>query len=171
MRLPMRVYAIPVIPLEDANAGFVRRGPLSIGCCDGRRPLASPPPVPRPPTGASVSKHLEQPSTAHLHRYLAEYDFRYNHRVRFGINDQERAEHAILGIVGKRLTYQMARKPEAGRKESDQQQQEEKLVSLQLERFKEAARPAEADETGEKLKRAFRRIVPPRRKQKPPQLD
>ena len=41
----------------------------------------------------------------HLHRYLAEYDFRYNHRARFGIGDQERAEHAILGIVGKRLTY------------------------------------------------------------------
>ena len=41
----------------------------------------------------------------HLHRYLAEYDFRYNHRARFGITDQERAEHAILGIVGKRLTY------------------------------------------------------------------
>jgi transposase-like protein len=41
----------------------------------------------------------------HLHRYLAEYDFRYNHRARFGISDQERAEHALLGIVGKRLTY------------------------------------------------------------------
>jgi transposase-like protein len=41
----------------------------------------------------------------HLHRYLAEYDFRYNNRVRLGCDDVKRTERAIKGIVGKRLTY------------------------------------------------------------------
>jgi len=41
----------------------------------------------------------------HLHRYLAEYDFRYNHRVRLGYNDGERAALAVKGAAGKRLTY------------------------------------------------------------------
>ena len=42
----------------------------------------------------------------HLHRYLAEFDFRYNQRTALGVDDQERAERALRGIVGKRLTYQ-----------------------------------------------------------------
>ena len=41
----------------------------------------------------------------HLHRYLAEFDFRYNNRVSLGVNDDARAVHALQGIVGKRLTY------------------------------------------------------------------
>jgi transposase-like protein len=41
----------------------------------------------------------------HLHRYLAEFDFRYNHRVALGVDDQARADQALLGVVGKRLTY------------------------------------------------------------------
>ncbi len=41
----------------------------------------------------------------HLHRYLAEYDFRYNHRVKLGYNDGERATLAIKNASGKRLTY------------------------------------------------------------------
>ena len=41
----------------------------------------------------------------HLHRYLAEYDFRYNHRVRLGYSDTDRTKIAIKGIAGKRLTY------------------------------------------------------------------
>ncbi|MES2029654.1 MAG: IS1595 family transposase [Pseudomonadota bacterium] len=41
----------------------------------------------------------------HLHRYLAEFDFRYNHRVKLGFNDGERADLAIKGAAGKRLTY------------------------------------------------------------------
>lgn len=42
----------------------------------------------------------------HLHRYLAEYDYRYNHRKGNGYSDEDRAEKALLGVVGKRLTYQ-----------------------------------------------------------------
>jgi hypothetical protein len=41
----------------------------------------------------------------HLHRYLAEFDFRYSNRVAFGVNDVARADRALKGIVGKRLTY------------------------------------------------------------------
>jgi transposase-like protein len=41
----------------------------------------------------------------HLHRYLAEYDFRYNNRVALGVNDVARTDAALCGIVGKRLTY------------------------------------------------------------------
>ena len=42
----------------------------------------------------------------HLHRYLAEFDFRYNNRVALGVNDEARASHLLEGVVGKRLTYQ-----------------------------------------------------------------
>jgi transposase-like protein len=41
----------------------------------------------------------------HLHRYLAEFDFRYSNRVARGVDDVARTERAIKGIVGKRLTY------------------------------------------------------------------
>lgn len=41
----------------------------------------------------------------HLHRYLAEYEFRYNNREALGCNDKDRAGNALGGIVGKRLTY------------------------------------------------------------------
>jgi transposase-like protein len=41
----------------------------------------------------------------HLHRYVAEFDFRYNNRVRLGVDDSARTGNALRGIVGKRLTY------------------------------------------------------------------
>ncbi|CAN5285926.1 hypothetical protein BH09PSE1_BH09PSE1_11660 [soil metagenome] len=44
----------------------------------------------------------------HLHRYLAEFDFRYSNRSANGCEDVERAERALKGIVGKRLTYRLA---------------------------------------------------------------
>jgi transposase-like protein len=44
-------------------------------------------------------------SEKHLHRYLAEFDFRYSNRVRLGVNDEARTERALNGIVGRRLTY------------------------------------------------------------------
>jgi transposase-like protein len=44
----------------------------------------------------------------HLHRYLAEFDFRYNARVVLGVNDEARAIRLVKGIVGKRLTYRTA---------------------------------------------------------------
>jgi transposase-like protein len=44
-------------------------------------------------------------SQQHLKRYLAEFDFRYNERAALGVDDKERAERLLKGIVGKRLTY------------------------------------------------------------------
>jgi transposase-like protein len=41
----------------------------------------------------------------HLHRYLAEYAFRYNNRAAMDVSDVARADHALQSIVGKRLTY------------------------------------------------------------------
>jgi transposase-like protein len=46
----------------------------------------------------------------HLRRYLTEFEFRYNNRVKLGVGDDRRTEAALLGIGGKRLTY---RRPEA----------------------------------------------------------
>lgn len=45
-------------------------------------------------------------SEAHLHRYLAEFDFRYNNRERLGVDDVERAAIALKGAKGRRLTYE-----------------------------------------------------------------
>ena len=45
-------------------------------------------------------------SEKHLHRYVAEFDFRYNHRIARGIDDRARTTAALRGIAGKRLTYQ-----------------------------------------------------------------
>ena len=42
---------------------------------------------------------------AHLHRYLAEFDFRYNRRSALGIEDTERHDQLLAAIGGKRLTY------------------------------------------------------------------
>lgn len=44
-------------------------------------------------------------SEKHLHRYLAEFDFRYNNRSALGVEDEVRTDKALKGIVGKRLTY------------------------------------------------------------------
>jgi transposase-like protein len=49
-----------------------------------------------------IYQHIDE---RHLHRYLAEFDFRMNNRVRLGVDDVMRAEKALLGVQGKRLTY------------------------------------------------------------------
>ena len=44
----------------------------------------------------------------HLHRYLAEFDFRYSQRVRLGVDDAIRAGRVLSRVSGKRLTYRTA---------------------------------------------------------------
>lgn len=44
----------------------------------------------------------------HLHRYLAEFDFRYNNRDALNVDDTRRADRILIGAIGKRLTYQTA---------------------------------------------------------------
>lgn len=41
----------------------------------------------------------------HMHRYLAEFDFRYTNRIAEGVDDTNRADKLLKGVVGKRLTY------------------------------------------------------------------
>lgn len=57
-----------------------------------------------------VYQHCEE---KHLHRYLAEFDFRYNNRVALGVNDTSRTNEALRGIVGKRLKYRDSLVPRA----------------------------------------------------------
>ena len=52
----------------------------------------------------------EHVSEEHLHRYLAEFDFRYNNRIKLGVDDVARADRALDGVKGKRLTYQTTRR-------------------------------------------------------------
>ena len=47
-------------------------------------------------------------SEKHLHRYLPEYDFRFNNRSALGVEDMERTDALLTGISGKRLTYRWA---------------------------------------------------------------
>lgn len=44
----------------------------------------------------------------HLNRYVTEFNFRYNNRIKLGVDDTERAERILKGVVGKRLTYRPA---------------------------------------------------------------
>ncbi|HEX4040802.1 MAG TPA: IS1595 family transposase [Xanthobacteraceae bacterium] len=47
-------------------------------------------------------------SEKHLHRYIAEFDFRYNNRIARGVDDRGRTTKALRGVSGKRLTYRAA---------------------------------------------------------------
>ena len=51
-------------------------------------------------------------SKRHLHRYMAEFDFRYGNRVALGVDDKSRADKLLQGVSGKRLTYQTANRQE-----------------------------------------------------------
>src|SRR6185312_14855127 len=44
----------------------------------------------------------------HLHRYLAEFDFRYTNRIATGCDDRECARRSVAGTVGRRLMYARA---------------------------------------------------------------
>jgi transposase-like protein len=52
-----------------------------------------------------VYQHVDK---KHLDRYLAEFDFRQNTRAKLGVDDEQRADLALKGFAGKRLTYQSA---------------------------------------------------------------
>ena len=54
-----------------------------------------------------VYQHVE---SKHFDRYLAEFDFRQNTRVKLGYSDADRAEIALQGVKGKRLTYETTQK-------------------------------------------------------------
>ena len=45
-------------------------------------------------------------SEAHLQRYMDEFDFRFSNRKSLGVDDVQRADLLLKGVVGKRLTYE-----------------------------------------------------------------
>jgi len=47
----------------------------------------------------------QQCSEKHLNRYVTEFGFRHNTRALLGFNDAARTDLAIIGTIGKRLTY------------------------------------------------------------------
>lgn len=49
----------------------------------------------------------------HLHRYITEFDFRYSNRTAVGVDDRTRAARAVMGTVGKRLTYRQPDRQQA----------------------------------------------------------
>jgi transposase-like protein len=55
---------------------------------------------------AGVYQHV---SEQHLKRYLYEFDFRHSNRIALGVNDIDRTDRMVAGVVGKRLTYQTTR--------------------------------------------------------------
>jgi ISXO2-like transposase domain len=57
-----------------------------------------------------VYQHVDE---KHPDRYLAEFDFRQNTRTKLGVNDSRRAEIALQGVKGKRLTYETTKGAEA----------------------------------------------------------
>ena len=67
----------------------------------------------------------------HLHRYLAEFDFRYNNRSALGVEDEERATKAVVGAKGKRLTYKPLIAPDAKPK-STMRRRSEREAQLEL---------------------------------------
>ena len=50
----------------------------------------------------AIYQHCDE---KHLHRYLAEFDFRYNNRVRLGVDDLARTANILRASRGKRMTY------------------------------------------------------------------
>jgi transposase-like protein len=59
-----------------------------------------------------VYQHVD---AKHFDRYAAEFDFRMNTRAKLGIDDKRRAEIALQGVKGKRLTYETTEKGTAAR--------------------------------------------------------
>lgn len=53
-------------------------------------------------------------SEKHLHRYLAEFDFRYNNRIKLGVDDEMRTMKMVKGAQGKRLTYRTTDRDRSG---------------------------------------------------------
>jgi hypothetical protein len=52
-----------------------------------------------------ITGTYHQVSETHLHRYGAEFDFRYNYCVTLRYSDAQRAKKIASSMLGKRLTY------------------------------------------------------------------
>ena len=95
-------------------------------------------------------------SEKHLHRYVAEFDFRHNSRVALGVDDKERAERALKGVVGKRLTHRTTNRQV--RRVMPRKKPRAEDEKSQRERFIEAARQNDAAETLDAFEEVFQRV-------------
>jgi hypothetical protein len=99
---------------------------------------------------------------SHLHRYLVEFDFRYNNRT-LELNDSGCAERFLRGVKGSRLTNQtncslnMAGAKGKPRKRKPKTEPEDKV---QLARFIEAAKVLEVEEGLKAFQRALDTLLP-----------
>jgi hypothetical protein len=99
----------------------------------------------------------------HLHRYLAEFDFRYNNRcsrpntkkrpARKGFDDVQRTEILLRNVVCRRLTYQTTC-PQMGRKKKPEPEDKE-----QYARFIETAERIAEEGADERFEDAMKRIL------------
>jgi hypothetical protein len=48
---------------------------------------------------------IDTPFEAVFRNLPRAFDFRYSNRIKLGVDDAERTDRAVKGIVGKRLTY------------------------------------------------------------------
>ena len=64
-----------------------------------------------PPLVVSVTRYRHNVSRKHLHRYVSEFDFRYNYRTAAGYSDNDRTAMVLKEIAGKRLTYRRINAP------------------------------------------------------------
>ena len=107
----------------------------------------------------------------HLHRYLAEFDFRYNNRIALGVDDASARRRgapwrcrqaAYLSNDSLQDELQWLRKPKAG---GAKKPPAKKMTQAeQSERFIQAARELGVDETGKEFERAFQKIVVPHKR-------
>ena len=82
----------PTHDVVNHGAGEYVRGPIHTNTIEGYFSILK-----RGLTG--VYQHV---GAQHLHRYVGEFDFRYNNRA---LDDVERVNVALIGIAGKRLMY------------------------------------------------------------------
>jgi len=100
---------------NDASIGFGSVTDTTFFFPKGKSPIWNRLRVPLSSTHVAAKyASVRHCSEKHLHRYLSEYDFRYNARVALGVNDEARAVKAVKGIVGKRLTYRTTGSANAG---------------------------------------------------------
>ena len=95
-----RRFGIPQHEMVDHSAGEYVAGDAHVNTLEGFYSIFK-----RGMKG--VYQHC---SEKHLHRYVAEFDFRYNNRSGLGVEDSARTANALKGIVGKRLTYRQSHK-------------------------------------------------------------
>lgn len=91
----------------DHNKGYVREGKTGKVHCNSAEGYFS-------IFKRGLVGTYQHMSEQHLSRYLAEFDFRMNTRARLGVDDEQRAEIALKGAAGKRLTYRTTRREQVG---------------------------------------------------------